>query len=197
MGLEAEGPAIFLQRVTPRLGLLLAGLAAIACADVDRDSYVAGDTGETTFANPSARTVYLAGCSIYSYEKLEPRGWIDRGPAVVCVWEGFAKPVESGEVIRSVFGVPDEVGTWRLVYPVGLACAEDEPLGSGHCERTWTSRTRSFDVIGLCEPVECGPLLGMPNWLCPDGENFGGPTDRCLRDLETGACGWEILSCPE
>ncbi len=188
---------MFLQRVTPRLGLLLAGLAAIACADVDGDSYVAGDTGKSTFANPSARTVYLGGCSIYGFEKLEPRGWTDRGPAVVCIWEGFARPVEPGEVVRSPLIAPGEPGIWRLVYPVGLACAEDQPLGPDHCERTWTSRTRSFEVIGLCEPVDCGPRLGMPNWLCPDGEHFGGPTDRCLRDLETGACGWEILSCPE
>ena len=34
----------------------------------------------------------------------------------------------------------------------------------------------------------------MPNYLCPDGKTWGGPTGRCLD--KGGACGWEILTCP-
>ena len=46
-------------------------------------------------------------------------------------------------------------------------------------------------------PVEsCGPALGMPNTLCPDGVSVSGPTGRCLRQADA-ACGWEVLSCPE
>ncbi len=179
------------------MGSLLAGLAALGCAQVDRDRYVTGDTGTATFTNPSQHTLYLDGCSVYGFEKLEPRGWTDRGPAVVCVWEGFARAVESREVVRSPLLAPGEPGTWRLLYPVGVACAEEQPLDPRHCDEIRTIRTPPFEVIGLCEPAECGPALGMPNWLCPDGEHFGGPTDRCLRDPDTGACGWEILSCPE
>jgi hypothetical protein len=47
----------------------------------------------------------------------------------------------------------------------------------------------------LCQPKECGPKLGMPNRKCPDGSTAG-PTDRCLRHLVDGKCGWEVLQCP-
>ena len=177
--------------------LLLAGLAAQGCAVVDQETYVAGDTGTTTFSNPTSKGVHLGGCSIYGFEKQEPDGWSDRGPAVVCVWEGYARPVASGEVVESELLVPDEAGRWRLVYPTGLGCVDDQPLDPTHCERILPVYTKPFDVIGLCDPRECGPPLGMPNILCPDGESIAGPTDRCLRDPGTGTCGWEILSCPD
>lgn len=54
----------------------------------------------------------------------------------------------------------------------------------------------SFEVVERCDATACGPQLGMPNALCPDG-SVGGPTDRCLRDLASGQCGWEIRSCPQ
>jgi hypothetical protein len=168
--------------------LLLAGLAAQGCAVVDQETYVAGDTGTTTFSNPTSKGVHLGGCSIYGFEKQEPDGWSDRGPAVVCV---------SGEVVESELLVPDEAGRWRLVYPTGLGCVDDQPLDPTHCERIVPVYTKPFEVIGLCDPRECGPPLGMPNILCPDGEHVAGPTDRCLRDPDTKTCGWEILSCPD
>ena len=45
----------------------------------------------------------------------------------------------------------------------------------------------------LCRPEACGPALGMPNQLCPDGST-GGPTGRCI-ERERG-CGWEVRQCP-
>jgi hypothetical protein len=47
-----------------------------------------------------------------------------------------------------------------------------------------------------CPPEECGPQLGMPNTLCPDGTTVAGPSGRCLADA-AGTCGWEIVSCPD
>ena len=47
----------------------------------------------------------------------------------------------------------------------------------------------------LCDEAECGPQLGMPNILCPDGVTVAGPTGRCLRQAD-GTCGWEVISCP-
>jgi hypothetical protein len=47
-----------------------------------------------------------------------------------------------------------------------------------------------------CDPRACGPQLGIPNVLCANGIHVEGATDRCLRDPEMRACGWEILSCP-
>jgi len=45
-----------------------------------------------------------------------------------------------------------------------------------------------------CAPAACGPQLGMPNFVCPDGST-GGPTGRCLEHA-SGQCGWEIRECP-
>jgi hypothetical protein len=43
-----------------------------------------------------------------------------------------------------------------------------------------------------CDPAECGPAPGMPNYPCPDG-SMGGP--MCKRG-EDGVCRWMIVQCP-
>lgn len=47
-----------------------------------------------------------------------------------------------------------------------------------------------------CPVEKCGPRLGMPNYLCPDGKTVAGPTNRCLQ-RPGGICGWEVTSCPD
>ena len=76
-------------------------------------------------------------------------------------------------------------------------CSPREPLSEESCRAINPVYSAPFSVAGVCDPAECGPPLGMPNWLCPDGESIGGPTDRCLSDPDTGVCGWEIADCPE
>ncbi len=46
-----------------------------------------------------------------------------------------------------------------------------------------------------CPIEKCGPPLGAPNYICPDGETVAGPTDRCLLE-PSGRCAWEVVSCP-
>lgn len=46
-----------------------------------------------------------------------------------------------------------------------------------------------------CQVADCGPALGMPNTLCPDGKTMAGPTGKCLPS-GWGTCGWEVISCP-
>ena len=46
-----------------------------------------------------------------------------------------------------------------------------------------------------CTEADCGPPLGMPNYLCADGETIAGPGD-CL-ETANGDCTWEIVSCPQ
>ena len=48
---------------------------------------------------------------------------------------------------------------------------------------------------GACEVSACGPAMGMPIKLCPDGVHTSGPTGNCLKNSD-GTCGWEVLSCP-
>ena len=47
-----------------------------------------------------------------------------------------------------------------------------------------------------CAPGACGPQLGLPNQLCPDGQTVAGPTRRCLAQPD-GTCGWQVTSCPD
>jgi hypothetical protein len=47
-----------------------------------------------------------------------------------------------------------------------------------------------------CQPLDCGPALGMPNTLCSDGNTLSGPTGKCL-PTGWGSCSWEVISCPE
>jgi hypothetical protein len=184
------------MRVAPLAAVLFAPIV-FGCAFVDRESYESGETGTTSFWNPSREPLYLDGCSPHGFEKLEARGWTDRGPAQVCVWEGYAQPVEARQGVTAHFWAPDEPGTWRLAYTYGRGCDPEQPLAPAHCTAILATHTPAFEVVELCEPVECGPQLGMPNILCSDGIHVAGPTDRCLRDPATRACGWEILSCPE
>jgi len=172
-------------------------VALVACrAETDRDHYAVGDTGTATFINNSGLVAYLAGCGAYSFEKLDDERWIDRGPAQVCIWEGFAQPVEPG-TSREEPLVPWEHGTWRLRYSTGGGCSPSEPLNEESCGFIGAIHSRPFSVARVCDPTECGPQLGMPNWLCPDGESTGGPTGRCLGDPDTDLCGWEIANCAE
>ncbi len=183
-----------------RLASLFAVLVApslVGCVFVDQESYETGETGTATFWNASREELYLDGCSPHGLEKLEARGWVDRGPTQVCVWEGFAQPVAPREGASSAFGAPDEPGTWRLATTYGRGCDPQQPLAPGHCEAILEAHSTPFEVVELCDPLACGPQLGMPNVLCPDGVHVAGPTDRCLRDPETRTCGWEILSCPK
>jgi hypothetical protein len=185
-----------LLRVAPIL-LWTAALGPVACvAETDRGRYVAGDLGTTSFENQSRGVVWLEGCSAYALEQWAGDRWTPGAPAQVCVWEGFARPVLSDERLELELRVPDEPGHWRVVYPVGLGCESDQPLAPESCVRIGSTASPPFEVSALCATRACGPALGMPNVLCPDGESIGGPTGRCLRDPEADTCGWEIAECP-
>jgi hypothetical protein len=169
-----------------------------ACSvETDRQIYVSGDEGMARFSNHLTQAVYLGGCFPFVFEKLEGSRWDSRGAPVMCVWEGLAQPVAPGERVDTAFNAPGEPGTWRLSYPVGLQCDPSQPLGDSHCAFTSSVPGAPFAVLGECQlPEGCGPLLGMPNWLCPDG-SMGGPTDRCLESPDGAFCFWEIRDCPK
>ena len=46
-----------------------------------------------------------------------------------------------------------------------------------------------------CEVAECGPTRPEPLIVCDD-DSIGGDTGRCLRNSDTGTCGWELRVCP-
>lgn len=68
-------------------------------------------------------------------------------------------------------------------------CACSDP-GDGTTEGVVTCTTMAC----ACSPEDCGPALGMPNYLCDDGVTMAGPGDCELQ--EGGACGWTVVQCP-
>lgn len=74
------------------------------------------------------------------------------------------------------------LGTLGIAISLGLAACKPgpgpEPADGG-------SKT--------CKPEDCGPQMGMPNTLCPDGVTMSGPGE-CV-PTESG-CGWEVVECP-
>jgi hypothetical protein len=88
------------------------------------------------------------------------------------------RPLACGDVYMPVCGCDGQThGNQCYAAAAGVSVFAD-----GECE----------DV--LCPEHECGPALGMPNYLCPNG-TLGGPTGRCLYRAD-GSCGWEVRECP-
>lgn len=74
-------------------------------------------------------------------------------------------------------------------------CASDNATDVGMVG-SWTcvdaSCVAHCETPGECSAEDCGPAMGMPNWLCPDG-SLRGPNCERLAD---GSCGWMIHDCP-
>lgn len=77
------------------------------------------------------------------------------------------------------------------IPPSLLALAASSLFGLLACKGAETPN----EAPSACGPTDCGPALGMPNHLCPDGKTTAGPTGVCKRSGE-GTCGWEITECP-
>jgi hypothetical protein len=96
-----------------------------------------------------------------------------------------------------------------------MACGPSLGLANYLCPdgKTWGGPGACVDKGGFCgwemvscptpppppkldcsAPSACGPSLGMPNYLCPDGKTVGGP-GACVD--KGGVCGWEIVTCPK
>jgi hypothetical protein len=175
-------------------------LVLVACsAATDRDRYEMGEAGTTTFENGLDHPVYLEGCSAWAFERSGADGWQGAGPGVVCIWEGFAQPVAPQSSVSFAFSAPSLAGRYRLRYLAGIGCDPAQPMSRAHCLDLAPVFSEPFDVAGeICGAEEpgCRPMPALPSYLCEDGIHTGG-LGECRRDAETGACGWEILSCPE
>lgn len=183
-----------------RLLVLAASLVlASACAETDRDHYVAGAEGIATLSNPFPAPLYLPGCAPFVFERRIAGAWIEQGPPFVCFWEGFALPIGGGESVETPFVAPSDSGLYRLRYEIGIGCDPDQPLSPDTCDASAPVYTRHFDVEReVCAPSEpgCEFVPGAPNVLCKDGEHFSGPAGVCARDSQSGGCGYEFLICP-
>jgi hypothetical protein len=151
------------------LARAIVGVGLVCCAEVDATRYVEGETGTATFSNPFSEAVYLDGCGHFTQEQLASGKWNPLGGEHVCVWEGYAQPVEPKASISEPFGARDP-GVWRLAYTVGFRCDGAHPLSQENCLALRTIYTERFEVAWkeptdqeLCEgtggrwdPNSCG-----------------------------------------
>ena len=174
-------------------------LVSAGCAETDRDVYTAAEPGIATFQNPLKIPLYLPGCAPFVFERSLDGTWVDIGPPFVCFWEGIAVAVGMYESVETPFNAPNDTGIYRLRYAYAMRCEPDLPLSQANCQVERDVRSNEFEVEReLCDPNEfgCQFVPGAPNFLCADGEHFGGPASECTRDPASGACGYEFLSCP-
>jgi hypothetical protein len=93
---------------------------------------------------------------------------------VACSSSGSDEPAASTDDALGVCNLACIQGTHCVVHGQKATCVSDQKL----CKK----------------PNACGPALGMPNHLCPDGVTVAGPTGNCLQGA--GGCYWEVISCP-
>jgi hypothetical protein len=111
----------------------------------DKKSYTAQEQVIGTVINHTARSIFLQGCSIFTWEKLVGGAWIDKGPTMVCGWEGYAKEVTAGSSLDEI-QFPHGPGQWRLGALYGVGCLPSQPLSSAQCSSTATARSEVFTV---------------------------------------------------
>jgi hypothetical protein len=91
---------------------------------------------------------------------------------------------------------------WEIIW-CPRACDETEcqnaaGMRPANCNGTCTRDMNgacTWTCVQECDPTECGPRLGQPNYQCMDGMTIAGPTGRCLRNADQ-TCSWEVISCP-
>lgn len=122
-------------------------------AETDASVYYAdglrpdGALGEATLRNTLDEPVYLPGCSPFALQKeTGPGQWETSGPAMVCVWEGYAQRLDPGALVTFPFQPPGGTGTWRVSFAVSAGCQDGKPLSQAACSATGHVATPPFAI---------------------------------------------------
>jgi len=195
----------------------------------DKKGYMQGQQVEATVHNNTQASIFLAGCSVFTWEQEVNGAWNDLGPEQVCFWEGYAKEVKAGATHTETLNLKTP-GTYRLAAGYGIGCKAGQPLSQAGCTANGTAQSDPFPIKNCmmlnmpnpnafcptgkmepkydsdgvcvtgyscvpCQVSDCGPALGMPNTICPDGKTVAGPTGKCIAS-GWGTCKWEVIACP-
>ncbi len=179
--------------VCPDGTISLDGVCTDACADVYCiEIVVACDPGY----HPDFSYPYCCGVCVPDQPSCDATGAPHAGCLFVECAQGYHEEI-------------DPLTCCPACYPDSRACLADTECAAGQrCDVSYCEPAPGCDpvtevcvtlcygtcVAAECAIEECGPALGMPNTLCPDG-SVGGPTGRCLRNAD-GTCGWEVVECP-
>jgi hypothetical protein len=95
---------------------------------------------------------------------------------------------------KDVCGGPCTCQPARGICKADSDCGADMKCDVSACRLPPMATTTADPARQQCDVAKCGPQLGLPNGMCPDG-TISGPTGRCLLNAD-GSCGWEVLQCP-
>jgi eight-cysteine-cluster-containing protein len=142
----------------------VAGAGGSVALKTNSTSYKLGEAVAAKISNATAASIFLPGCSAFSWEKQESGAWVSKGPDVVCVWEGVAKELQAGATF-SGSPSPKGVGTWRLRTDYSVGCAVGKPLSQASCTSSKTVTSASFTVV-----KDCPQLMPPAPSFCPSGK---------------------------
>jgi hypothetical protein len=132
---------------------ILAGVAlshAGACQPMvtvvtDKTSYDPGEQVKVTLTNGTSQSVFLPGCAVYSWHRKEDGVWVDKGPTIICSWEGVAVEVKAGGTL--VETTQNKAGTWRLKTEYGVGCTPGLPLSAAGCGAFVMAYSNPFTIL--------------------------------------------------
>jgi eight-cysteine-cluster-containing protein len=162
----------------------------------DETTYVEGDTIAASLVNNTLDSIFLSGCSVLSWERLENGTWTNQGPDKVCFWEGFASELKAGATYSESLSTRG-VGTWRLSAGYGIGCDPGKPLSQANCKVSTTVTSAAFTVetATTCKPTGCS------GQICSDKDVFTTcewlPWYACYKKSEcgnfgpNGTCAWK------
>ena len=157
----------------------------------DKTSYPALAQVKGTVVNKTSASIFLQGCSIFSWEKRVGSEWLDKGPTVMCGWEGEAREVTSGSSLvesRSGHGP----GTWRLTAVFGVGCTPGKSLSAAGCSKMAKAYSAPFNVgttLEICTDLQSEYVTAM---IAAKTCQSGLTTPQCTKKvLDSLAC-----NCP-
>jgi hypothetical protein len=162
-------------------------------AETDTASYEAGQGGVASLHNETNRTAYLPGCATFNYERYQAGAWQNAGPNVVCIWEGYVRPVRANSIVDTNFSTGD-AGTYRIRYNVAYGCTEGQPMSQAGCTSSEVVYTESYQVsCSAAQQDECSEMDGVFN---PDTCGCCRPGAHQVQECEMGQGGtFDMLSC--
>lgn len=149
----------------------------------DKKSYPKNAPVKGTVINKSSASIFLQGCSIFSWEKRVGSVWIDKGPSIMCGWEGNAREVKPGSSqVESQNG--HGPGTWRLTAPYGVGCTSGKPLSAANCNEM---------AKAYSDPFTVGTILEICIDLQSEYATALFAARKCKSDLTTPQCTKKVL----
>ncbi len=110
-----------------------------------------GESVVVTWVNATGSSIFLPGCSTYSIQTSpDSTTWTDKGPNVVCVWEGVAVEVPAGAYFDTQgWQAPTDsgtVGNYRFHGSYATGCTVGKPMSQAACAGSSTVDSQSFFV---------------------------------------------------